>query len=228
MAADLHNQSYGPDNARLAEAILALEPDAVLAAGDLLIGRPGETFLPALSLLRRLRRAQIPVYYGNGNHEYRMRLHPEIYGKVYAEYAEALRDCGVILLENEKASFEAEGLGAEIYGFELPESYYRKFAREELKEEELEQVLGKPDEEKYNILIAHNPGLFSGLCPLGRGSDRVRTPSRRNHPNPGHRRNHHASGQAVSEVRRRPFPAGGKGSGGKQRTGDPYRESAHL
>ena len=49
MAADLHNQSYGPDNARLAEAILALEPDAVLAAGDLLIGRPGETFLPALS-----------------------------------------------------------------------------------------------------------------------------------------------------------------------------------
>ena len=32
MAADLHNQSYGPDNARLAEAILALEPDAVLAA----------------------------------------------------------------------------------------------------------------------------------------------------------------------------------------------------
>ena len=58
MAADLHNQSYGPDNARLAEAILALEPDAVLAAGDLLIGRPGETFLPALSLLRRLRRAR--------------------------------------------------------------------------------------------------------------------------------------------------------------------------
>lgn len=160
MAADLHNQSYGPDNARLAEAILALEPDAVLAAGDLLIGRPGETFLPALSLLRRLRRAQIPVYYGNGNHEYRMRLHPEIYGKVYAEYAEALRDCGVILLENEKASFEAEGLGAEIYGFELPESYYRKFAREELKEEELELVLGKPDEEKYNILIAHNPVYF--------------------------------------------------------------------
>ena len=61
MAADLHNQSYGPDNARLAEAILAQEPDAVLAAGDLLIGRPGETFLPALSLLRRLRREQIPV-----------------------------------------------------------------------------------------------------------------------------------------------------------------------
>ena len=89
-----------------------------------------------------------------------MRMHPEIYGKVYAEYAEALRDCGVILLENEKASFEAEGLGAEIYGFELPESYYRKFAREELKEEELEQVLGKPDEEKYNILIAHNPVYF--------------------------------------------------------------------
>ena len=62
MLADLHNKSYGQDNARLAEAILAQKPDAVLAAGDLLTGRPGESFLPAVALLRRLREAGLPVF----------------------------------------------------------------------------------------------------------------------------------------------------------------------
>ena len=167
MLADLHNQSYGPDNLRLAEAVLAQKPDAVLAAGDLLIGRPGEDFLPALSLVRQIRKAGIPVYYGNGNHEYRMRLHPEIYGDMYHRYAKALRDCGVVLLENEKVSFEAAGLRAEIYGFELDEVYYEKFCRREFREEELVQAFGRPDPERYNILLAHNPVHFDAYARWG-------------------------------------------------------------
>lgn len=167
MLADLHNHSYGVDNARLADAILSQEPDAVLVAGDLLIGRPGESFLPALSLLRRLRKNGIPVYYGNGNHEYRMRLHPEIYGSMYAEYTKELKDCGVILLENEKVTFEARGLQAEIYGFELDECYYQKFCRAVFREEELTQIFGKPDEEQYNILLAHNPVYFHAYARWG-------------------------------------------------------------
>ena len=67
MLADLHNFSYGPGNERLAEAVLAQKPDAVLVAGDLLVGRPGADFTPALELMRRLREAELPVYYGNGN-----------------------------------------------------------------------------------------------------------------------------------------------------------------
>ena len=121
MLADLHNKSYGQDNARLAEAILAQKPDAVLAAGDLLTGRPGESFLPAVALLRRLREAGLPVFCGNGNHEYRTRLHPEIYGSMYADYTENLRELGVVFLENEKTAFEVVGLSMDIDGFELEE-----------------------------------------------------------------------------------------------------------
>ena len=79
MLADLHNHSYGEENERLAEAIFAQEPDAVLVAGDLPVGRPGADFTPALELIRRLQEGGLPIFYGNGNHEYRMRLHPEIY-----------------------------------------------------------------------------------------------------------------------------------------------------
>ena len=58
-----------------------------------------------------------------------MRLHPEIYGSMYTEYTAALREYGVKPLENEKVSFSAKGLDMDIYGYELPEFYYKKFCR---------------------------------------------------------------------------------------------------
>ena len=167
MLADLHSHSYGEDNSRLARAVLAQKPDAVLVAGDLLTGRLGESFLPAVSLLRELRSEGLSVYYGNGNHEYRMRLHPELYGNMYAEYAEALRELGIVPLENEKAAFQAKGLSMVIYGFELEEFYYQKFCWANFQEEELERILGKPDEEHYNILLAHNPVYFHAYAEWG-------------------------------------------------------------
>lgn len=167
MLADLHNKSYGQDNVRLAEAILAQKPDAVLSAGDLLTGQAGESFLPALALLRRLREAKIPVFYGSGNHEYRMRLHPEVYGSMYTEYAEALRGMGVTLLQNTCVPFEAAGLSMDLYGFELEEHYYQKFSRAVLQEEELIKKLGNPNPERFTILLAHNPVYFPSYARWG-------------------------------------------------------------
>lgn len=167
MLADLHNHLYGTGNVRLVDAVCAQEPDAVLVAGDLLVGRTGDSFSPALLLMEGLRRRGLPVYYGNGNHEYRMRLHPEVYGTAYEEYAKGLRDCGVVLLENERASFEAKGLSMDIYGFELEESYYRKFCRDDFREEKLREVFGTPDPRRYNILLAHNPVYFDTYARWG-------------------------------------------------------------
>ena len=167
MLADLHNHSYGPGNERLAEAIFAQKPDGVLVAGDLLIGCPGVDFTPALELIRRLREGGLPVFYGNGNHEYRTRLHPELYGAMYTEYTGALREYGVKPLENEKASFSAKGLDMEIYGYELPEFYYKKFCRAIFHGEDLTKALGKPDPRKYNILLAHNPIYFDTYAGWG-------------------------------------------------------------
>ncbi len=164
MLADLHNFSYGEGNERLAEAIFAQEPDTVLVAGDLPVGRPGADFTPALELIRRLREGGLPIFYGNGNHEYRMRLHPEIYGSMYTEYTAALREYGVKPLENEKVSFSARGLDMDIYGYELPEFYYKKFCRAIFRQEDLEKAIGRPDPTKFNILLAHNPIYFDSYA----------------------------------------------------------------
>lgn len=167
LLADLHNKVYGSGNECLLKAIEAQQPDAVLVAGDMLLASPGEPFDTALSLFRNLRKQGIPVFYGNGNHEYRMRLYPHIYGTMYQEYAKGLRDCGVCLLENEKTSFCKNGARAEIYGFELEQRYYKKLHREKFCREELTKVLGSPDPDVYSILLAHNPVYFDDYAGWG-------------------------------------------------------------
>ncbi len=109
----------------------------------------------------------MPIFYGNGNHEYRLRLHPEIYGDMYTKYKEALAEAGVQPLENQKVPFTAKGLSMEIYGYELPEHYYKKFCRSTLHREDLEKTFGKPDPEPFSILLAHNPIYFDSYAGWG-------------------------------------------------------------
>lgn len=167
LLADLHNYVYGPGNQLLLGAIKAQRPDAVLVAGDMLIAQGEESFAPALRLFERLRGEGLPVFYGNGNHEYRMRLHPEVYGSMYQEYARGLRGCGVILLENKSVSFEKNGFEMRIYGFELDDRYYHKCPRTPFHQGELTKALGNPDPEYYNILLAHNPVYFDDYSAWG-------------------------------------------------------------
>lgn len=167
LMSDMHNHVYGPGNERLLKAVEEQKPDAVLVAGDMLIAHSEESFTPALELFRRLRAKKLPVFYGNGNHEYRMRIRPEIYGTMYQEYAEGLRDCGVILLENQSIPFEKNGFSMRIYGFELDWKYYEKLNHAVFSSEELAGVLGNPRPESYNILLAHNPVYFDSYAAWG-------------------------------------------------------------
>lgn len=170
MLADLHNHSYGPDNCRLLERIREIGPDAILIAGDMLVASRragGAESDAALRLLQALRREGYPVFYGNGNHESRLRLHPEIYGDSYGPYARELEAWGIPVLNNECIAFEAKGLRLHIYGFELAEAYYRKFERRQLPREELTRALGDPDPTCYNLLLAHNPVHFDAYAAWG-------------------------------------------------------------
>lgn len=167
LLSDLHNKSYGADNERLAAAILRQKPDAVLVAGDMLVGQPGCSFLPTLNLFEKLFEAQLPVYYANGNHEYRMRIYPETYGTMYEDYTGELKRLGVHLLENAKTGFEKNGQRVVIHGFELDKKYYRKLSQPPFEDRELLEALGEPDREAYNILLAHNPVYFDHYARWG-------------------------------------------------------------
>ena len=155
--ADLHNKRYGKENERLLEAIDELRPDMILIAGDLLTARPKESLDVALELVTKLSE-KYPVYYGNGNHEHRLKLYPETYGDMGQRYEEALQKAGIDRLVNTHTDLAEYGIS--LYGSEIDKLYYRRFGIEPMEENYLRRLLGQPSEEQYTILIAHNPDYF--------------------------------------------------------------------
>lgn len=153
---DLHNYSYGKGNGKLIRAIEQENPDIILSAGDLLVGKKNKSSKPAEKFVESLAK-RFSIYCGNGNHEQRMKEETVVYGKQYEEYRESLIKSGANLLENDSVLCEWEGKNVRISGLEIPLSYYRKFSRKKLSLEEIESCLGKADKDTFEILLAHNP-----------------------------------------------------------------------
>lgn len=155
--ADLHGKEYGYKNEKLLEAIRKQEPTGILIAGDMLTAVPGEKFHHVLKFLGQISK-QYTVFYGNGNHEYRIKLYPETYGTMGEEYAKGLRNIGICPLCNESTRSEDEKLV--IYGLEIDKEYYKRGKKTPMSLEYLQEKLGMPDKSKFNILLAHNPEYF--------------------------------------------------------------------
>jgi len=162
--ADLHNKSYGKKNERLLQAIDQCQPDFVLVAGDIPTAHPGKSLEIASDFISELAK-KYPIYYGNGNHEHRMRLYPKTYGDMYDRYRKVLQDAGVYHLVN--AHVELPEYGICIYGAEIDRYYYKRFGTRPMGEEYLPEILGKPGEDTYNILLAHNPDYFLNYAKWG-------------------------------------------------------------
>ena len=162
--ADLHNKKYGRDNGQLLQEIRELAPDMILVAGDLLTAKPGSTLDTALDLLRRLS-IDYPIYYGNGNHEQRLKLYPEVYGDMAERYAVGLGELGIEPLVN--AHVQLADYGIKIYGVEIDKLYYKRFGVQPMEESYLEKLLGRADKDYYNILLAHNPDYFPQYAKWG-------------------------------------------------------------
>lgn len=156
MISDLHNVSFGENNSMLMEQIRRERPDGILIGGDLLIGKPEISYEPAAAFVRQAA-ACCPVYYGLGNHEYRMKVNPDRYHNHYQAYEKELQKAGVILLENQHIQIQGQESPVNIYGLEIPMKYYEKGKKRNLSQGEMNRMLGRPKKDAYNILLAHNP-----------------------------------------------------------------------
>lgn len=153
---DLHNNSYGKNNEKLLNAVKCQNPDLILIGGDMLIGKPEADVKVAENFVCQL--AEIcSVYYANGNHEQRMKIYPEKFGKKYQEYKTSIEQSGVQFLENEHVDFMFDTCPVQIHGLEIPRGAYKKFRKTVVLLEQIEECLGKADVSKYQILLAHNP-----------------------------------------------------------------------
>lgn len=153
---DLHNRVYGKDNAEVIETIRRIQPDLILIAGDMLVGKSGVPWDAAFAFVKQLPDIA-PVYYANGNHEYRMKIYPEKYGTAYAEYKEALVQCGVHFLENASADLQMDGCKMCVSGLEIPKKFYSKLHRQYMGTSDVKDCVGSASKDEYQILLAHNP-----------------------------------------------------------------------
>lgn len=159
LLSDLHNHVYGEKNKKLLDEIRKIHPDLILVAGDMLVGKEDISWEVAAQFAEQLPEI-CPVYYGNGNHEQRMKEQQEVYGDAFFSYKERLEKAGIHFLENQTDQIKIAGRTIVVTGLELPNSYYKKFRKHFLGKERLEEMLGKGETENFQILIAHNPVFF--------------------------------------------------------------------
>lgn len=164
LLSDLHGKSFGKDNEKLIRAIDGLHPDMILIAGDMYTSMRGSDTKTAERLVTGLA-SRYPVYYGNGNHEQKTRIFPGEYGSMYEDYNAKLREAGVRQLVNEKSSLSDYHM--DIYGSEIEKGYYGKLKRATMEPSYLYKTLGKPDGERFSVLIAHNPDYFESYAAWG-------------------------------------------------------------
>lgn len=155
---DLHNKIYGNNNDALLDAVRRQNPDLILLTGDMLIGKAGVSYDAALDFVKKLPETA-DVYYANGNHEQRMKEHPDIYGDAYPCYKNELVKHHVHFLENESQVLSFDDCKIKLNGLEVSEKHYEKFARTRAAVEDITALLGKADKDTYEVLLAHNPAL---------------------------------------------------------------------
>ncbi|MCH5281758.1 MAG: metallophosphoesterase [Lachnospiraceae bacterium] len=164
MLSDLHGKSYGKDNIRLLKAIEDCKPDAVYIAGDMITAKPEADFSTAVKLIRDLS-DQYPVYYGSGNHEYRMEIYPQKFENMSRQFEEAIRHPNLIRLKNNR--YFIPGKNIQVLGVEIDREYYKKLHAPQMTAAYLKEKLGETDSSCYSILIAHNPAYFPVYAEYG-------------------------------------------------------------
>lgn len=161
---DLHNKSYGKGNTKLAEAIQKIPADAILSAGDMYTSKTGANVQNALSLFEKLA-GKCPIYYANGNHEHKTRVKSDVFGTMYTDYWKKMEKFGVQLLDNEHVSLPEYGI--DLYGLEIERDYFQRFSKRPFPENYLISKIGKGQEDRLRVLLAHNPDYFPEYAEWG-------------------------------------------------------------
>ncbi|MGL5435748.1 MAG: metallophosphoesterase [Lachnospiraceae bacterium] len=155
---DLHDKEFGSANSRLLAAVRQQQPDLLLIGGDIMVAKEGRASLAVTEELISKLVKICPVYYGNGNHEQRLRQELQHYGDCYKQLSSMLEKYGVVYLSD--ASVDV-GANLRISGLDIAAEYYRDFHPAQMDAAYINSHLGSASQERFQILMAHSP-LFPG------------------------------------------------------------------
>ncbi len=161
---DLHCKMYGYGGTFLLEKIKEINPDIILIGGDMITAYPGRKYEHVEAFVKELTKSY-PLVYAFGNHELRLKIYPEKYGDAWERYTKSLADAGIRITENDTVS--VEGTGVNIICFSADKRFYKRLETPEMDPGYITETVGRPDESKFNILLAHNPGYFEAYKAYG-------------------------------------------------------------
>ena len=157
---DLHEFSYGEKNSRLVKEIVKRKPDVICITGDMVLGTQ-PTVYNSLYFLQALSELGIPVLYSIGNHELKL---SEYLPEFYEDYMTKVKSYGIHVLDDACISFD----GYDFYGYTNKMTQYPRFkGLYSLKAKEITSSIGKPQNERTTVLLAHNPLYFSAYARWG-------------------------------------------------------------
>ena len=156
LISDLHDGVHGEGNSLLLEECRKAEPDMCLCPGDMIVAKRERTE-NAAAFLKKLRDIA-PVVISEGNHESYLKIYD---GRFYERYIDDIASYDgrypVSFLDNGYLDIDIRGNGLRITGLSLPLYYYRKLRKTRLSGDDLGKIMPSPDQNRYNIMLAHNP-----------------------------------------------------------------------
>ena len=181
---DLHNCCSPEETSRIEAILQRNRPDLILCGGDSIVAKPGCSVTPAADFLTHLAGKWAAshddddpagnIYLAMGNHEYRTRIYPDVYGDMYPRFVHALEQSGrLVLLQNEVREFTVHGLPVSICGFSMDRRYYGRIRHEQLPCSALTEAFrtgqnpGTPPSDRITLLLAHSPSGMDAYLEWG-------------------------------------------------------------
>lgn len=162
---DLHSKSFGDKNINLINKVNEIDPDIIVMTGDM-VNCNDTNFDNFFDLAKALAK-DYKIYYIVGNHEQNMKEENQ---KTIFDF---LMANGIEILDNEKVVLEENGEEINLYGSWCNLRYYSAKSSGEDEYEFTLDVMNKImenapiEEEKYNILLAHNPNFIDAYAAWG-------------------------------------------------------------
>lgn len=156
---DVHDKEFGAGNQKLFQAIRHIKPDGILIGGDVMVSR-GEGNLDATFRLLNGLVSIAPVYYAFGNHEMRLSVEREMYGKQHEHLLSEAQKLGVTMLINRNLRI---GEDLAVAGINLHSIFYQKLFLKKpvpMPSKYLTRRLGRAEKERMQILLMHSPLYF--------------------------------------------------------------------
>ena len=162
---DLHSNVYGVDLQGVLDRIDEISPDAVLMAGDIFNGKKGDDISDAMGFVTAISE-KYQIFFGLGNHEYRLAMNQEKYGSAIWEIMEQLGDLGVAVLSDETIVLEKGDDKIALSAVEIDSVFYKRRPIV-MGSGVMDMHLGCADKDAFNLLIAHNPRYFKNYANWG-------------------------------------------------------------